>query len=104
MTSSVIGMANDERVEIPKAVRVQSLDIVGGTGTGKSALIENLVIQDIIQNIGVCVIDIKRTSICRVGTQRGTLLPCSECPPPNAACDFHRTALSSIMVYFRPRT
>src|SRR5436305_7348535 len=34
---------------------------------------------------------------CRVGTRRGTLLPCSECPPPNYTCSFHCMQLSSII-------
>src|SRR5438309_801054 len=34
---------------------------------------------------------------CRVGTRRGALLPFSEYPPPNLACTFQRTRLSSII-------
>src|SRR5438105_1350860 len=33
----------------------------------------------------------------RVGTWRGTLQSFSECPPPNVACGFHCTTLSSIV-------
>jgi len=35
--------------------------------------------------------------ICRVDTRRGALLPLSECPPPNPACKFLCTGLSSII-------
>src|SRR5437764_1357453 len=47
----------EELIYIPKSSRLQSLYIVGATGTGKSGLIENLIVQDIKQGVGVCVLD-----------------------------------------------
>jgi hypothetical protein len=44
-------------VDVPQASRRQGLYIIGIQGTGKSVLIENLIIQDIKQGIGVCVLD-----------------------------------------------
>lgn len=44
-------------VYLPKAARTQGLYIIGIQGTGKSGLIENLIMQDIDQQIGVCVLD-----------------------------------------------
>jgi len=44
-------------VYLPKASRLQGLYIIGIQGTGKSGLIENLIMQDIDQQIGVCVLD-----------------------------------------------
>jgi hypothetical protein len=44
-------------VYLPKAARVQGLYIVGLQGMGKSGLISNLVIEDIKQGTGVCVLD-----------------------------------------------
>jgi hypothetical protein len=46
-------------VDVPQASRRQGLYILGLQGYGKSGLIENLVIQDIKQGIGVCVLDPK---------------------------------------------
>ena len=59
MTSSVLGIdiQTNERVEIPKASRLQGLYIIGIQGTGKSGLIENLIIQDIKQGLGVGLLD-----------------------------------------------
>src|SRR6266568_2119268 len=59
MTYSVLGIDTQtgQRVELPKASRLQGLYIIGIQGYGKSGLIENLIIQDIKQNIGVCVLD-----------------------------------------------
>src|SRR6266704_1634523 len=44
-------------VEVPQASRRQGLYLIGIQGMGKSVLIENLIIQDIKQHIGVCVLD-----------------------------------------------
>jgi len=44
-------------VDVPQASRRQGLYIIGATGTGKSGLIENLIVQDIKQGVGVCVLD-----------------------------------------------
>ncbi len=44
-------------VDVPQASRRQGLYIIGATGTGKSGLIENLIVQDIKQGYGVCVLD-----------------------------------------------
>src|SRR5205085_911161 len=44
-------------VPLYKSSRLQGTYIIGGTGTGKSGLLENLIIQDIDQQIGVCVLD-----------------------------------------------
>lgn len=59
MTSSVIGIDTQtgQRIEIPQASRRQGLYIIGATGTGKTGLIENLIIQDIEQGLGVCLLD-----------------------------------------------
>jgi hypothetical protein len=59
MTSSVLGIDAQTglRVELPKTSRLQGLYIIGIQGYGKSGLIENLIIQDIKQNIGACVLD-----------------------------------------------
>jgi hypothetical protein len=38
----------------------------------------------------------------RVGTRRGALLPFFECLPPNPACYFHSTGLSSIIRVILP--
>src|SRR2546429_8146482 len=59
MTSSVLGIDTQkgQRVEIPQSVRRQGLYIIGATGTGKTGLIENLIIQDIKQGLGVGLLD-----------------------------------------------
>src|SRR6266700_4689922 len=44
-------------VDVAQAARLRGLYIIGLQGYGKSGLIENLIIQDIKQNIGVCVLD-----------------------------------------------
>src|SRR5439155_24857620 len=41
----------------PQYSHRQDLYITGIQGTGKSVLIENLIIQDIKQNMGVCLLD-----------------------------------------------
>lgn len=59
MTFSKLGTDRDtgQFVYLPKAARLQGLYIIGIQGTGKSGLIENLIMQDIDQQIGVCVLD-----------------------------------------------
>src|SRR5438105_12185703 len=59
MTSSVLGfdLQTGQRVEISQSVRRQGLYIIGATGTGKTGLIENLIIQDIKQGLGVGLLD-----------------------------------------------
>jgi hypothetical protein len=59
MTYSVLGIDTQtgQRVEIPKTSRPQGLYIIGIPGTGKSGLIENLIIQDIKQGLGVGLLD-----------------------------------------------
>jgi hypothetical protein len=59
MTFSKLGIDTDtgQLVYLPKAARTAGLYIIGLQGTGKSVLIENLIVEDIRQGIGVCVID-----------------------------------------------
>ena len=59
MTTSKLGTDTDtgQLVYLPKTARTQGLYIIGIQGTGKSGLIENLILQDIDQQIGVCVLD-----------------------------------------------
>jgi len=59
MTFSVIGADTTtlQPVLINKTARPQGLYIIGRQGTGKSGLIENLIVQDIKQGLGVCVLD-----------------------------------------------
>jgi hypothetical protein len=44
-------------VELPQASRRQGLYIIGANGTGKTGLIENLILQDIDQGLGVGLLD-----------------------------------------------
>jgi hypothetical protein len=53
----VNGVVTNDPVKVPQASRRQGLYIIGIQRMGKSGLIENLVIQDIKQHIGVCVLD-----------------------------------------------
>src|SRR5947208_2908788 len=59
MTFSVLGINTQtrQRVDILKSSRLQGMYIIGGTGQGKTGLIENLILQDIEQDIGVCLLD-----------------------------------------------
>src|SRR3989442_9151795 len=59
MTFSKLGTDIDtgQPVYLPKASRLQGLYIIGLQGMGKSGLLENLILQDIDQQIGVCVLD-----------------------------------------------
>src|SRR2546429_8745192 len=59
MTFSVLGTdtQTNQRVELPQASRRQGLYIIGANGTGKTGLIENLILQDIDQGLGVGLLD-----------------------------------------------
>src|ERR1700724_742094 len=59
MTFSILGIDTQtgQRVEIPQTSRRQGTYIIGATGTGKTGLIENLIIQDIEQGLGVGLLD-----------------------------------------------
>src|SRR5438094_6114153 len=59
MTTSKLGMDTQtgQIIELPQASRRQGLYIIGANGTGKTGLIENLVVQDINQGLGVGVLD-----------------------------------------------
>ncbi len=59
MTFSVLGIdtTTGQRVAIPQASRRQGMYIIGSPGVGKTGLIENLIVQDIQQGIGVCLLD-----------------------------------------------
>src|SRR2546423_10222676 len=59
MTFSIVGTDTQtgKRVELPQSSRREGLYIIGGTGQGKTGLIENLIVQDIVQGLGVCVLD-----------------------------------------------
>jgi hypothetical protein len=59
MTFSVVGIdtITNKPVTISQALRRQGLYMIGANGTGKTGLILNLVIQDIEQGLGVCVLD-----------------------------------------------
>src|SRR6266487_19901 len=50
-------MQTGDYVDVAQAARLRGLYIIGLQGYGKSGLNENLIIQDIKQNIGVCVLD-----------------------------------------------
>jgi hypothetical protein len=59
VTFSVLGIdtQTNQRVELPQASRRQGLYIIGANGTGKTGLIENLILQDIDQGLGVGLLD-----------------------------------------------
>ena len=59
MTFSTLGIDTQtgQRVEIPKASRLQGLYIIGAPGMGKTGLIENLIIEDMKQGLGACLLD-----------------------------------------------
>jgi energy-coupling factor transporter ATP-binding protein EcfA2 len=64
-----------EQVFIKKATRRQGLLIVGASGSGKSNLLENLIVTDIVQgNFGVCLFDphgdLLRNVIARIPPKR----------------------------------
>jgi hypothetical protein len=56
---SVIGqnIENEIYVAISQQARQQGLYIIGATGTGKSTLIASLILNDIAQGLGVCLIE-----------------------------------------------
>src|SRR2546421_10514222 len=59
MTVSLLGkdIQTNEGISLSQSARRQGLYIIGSTGQGKTGLIENLIVQDIIQGLGVCVLD-----------------------------------------------
>ena len=59
MTFSKLGTDTDtgQIVELPQASRRQGLYIIGANGTGKTGLIEHLILQDIDQGLGVGLLD-----------------------------------------------
>src|SRR5260370_1513767 len=59
MTFSMLGTDTDtgQLVYLPQASRRQGLYIIGANGTGKTGLIENLILQDIEQGLGVGLLD-----------------------------------------------
>lgn len=59
MTYSILGTdtTTNERIELSQSSRREGMYILGATGTGKSTLLENLILQDIKQGLGVCVLD-----------------------------------------------
>jgi hypothetical protein len=59
MTYSVLGIdtQTSEQVVVSQSARRQGLYIIGATGTGKTGLIENFIIQDIKQGLGVGLLD-----------------------------------------------
>src|SRR6266516_2715195 len=59
MTHSVLGVSLDtrEHVHISQASRRQGLYLIGSNGTGKSGLLTNLILMDIAQDKGLCVLD-----------------------------------------------
>src|SRR6266699_5372155 len=59
MTFSVLGIdtTTGQRIDIPQASRRKGTYIIGANGTGKTGLLENLVIQDIQQGLGVALLD-----------------------------------------------
>src|SRR5690349_936822 len=56
---SVLGydIHTNKPVMVSQASRRQGLYIIGATGTGKTGLVENLIIQDIKQGLGVGLLD-----------------------------------------------
>src|SRR5436305_3137820 len=59
MTFSKLGTDTQtgQIVELPQASRRQGLYIIGANGTDKTGLIENLILQDIDQGLGVGLLD-----------------------------------------------
>jgi hypothetical protein len=57
--SSVLGIdvLTGKPVTIPEESRAQGLYVIGKYGTGKSTLLENLILSDIDQGVGLCVLD-----------------------------------------------
>ena len=44
-------------VQLSRSERLKGMYVIGASGTGKSTLLENLIMQDIRQGLGVCLID-----------------------------------------------
>jgi late competence protein required for DNA uptake (superfamily II DNA/RNA helicase) len=59
LTFSKLGTDSDtgQIVELSQASRRQGLYIIGANGTGKTGLIEHLILQDIDQGLGVGLLD-----------------------------------------------
>ncbi|HEY7348784.1 MAG TPA: hypothetical protein VH599_10755 [Ktedonobacterales bacterium] len=58
MTYSTLGNGADSKpVTINQALRREGLYIIGMSGSGKSGLLENLILQDINQDLGICVLE-----------------------------------------------
>ena len=58
MTYSVLGFDPDgSQVQVSQSSRREGMYIIGATGTGKSTFLENLILQDINQGLGVCLLD-----------------------------------------------
>src|SRR5437588_6629550 len=59
MTVSLLGKntQTSECVSLSQSARRQGVYMIGGTGQGKTGLIENLIVQDIVQGLGVCLLD-----------------------------------------------
>src|SRR5437868_611550 len=52
-----------QQVHLGQKERLQGLYVIGGTGNGKSTFLLNLIVQDIAQGFGVCVLDPKGTLV-----------------------------------------
>ena len=48
---------NGGPVVLPQTARLMGTYLIGANGTGKTTLIENLIVQDIAQGLGLCVLD-----------------------------------------------
>ena len=59
MTSSILGqdVTSGNLIRLSQTARLYGLYLVGVTGTGKSALIENIVVQDVQQGLSICLLD-----------------------------------------------
>lgn len=58
MSYAKLGTDQDgNKIEVFVKDRLNQMYIIGNTGMGKSVLIENLVMQDIAQGLGICVLD-----------------------------------------------
>src|SRR5216683_6363400 len=58
MTYALLGTGEQGNlVHLSQSSRREGMYIIGATGTGKSTLIENLILQDIEQDMGVCVFE-----------------------------------------------
>jgi hypothetical protein len=56
-----LGINEHTRVSVPVGIdmaqRLRHIHLIGATGTGKSTLLHNLIMQDINSNTGICVLD-----------------------------------------------